>query len=149
MRRLIFAVALLSLAAPAAAAAHDRAPDRDADPALDQMARTLGDPARQEAMARALGTMAEVVLDLPLAPILGPLAEAAGEDPRRVDRDATLRKMSPGAGAVSRQIERQLPRAMGAMAGMSGALAGLLPQLREAAERLRDALPEADLAELP
>jgi hypothetical protein len=53
--------------------------------------------------------------------------------------------MSPGAGDVSRQIERQLPRAMGAMAGMSGALAGMLPQLREAAERMRDALP----AELP
>ena len=149
MRRLILAAAMLSLAAPAAAAA--AAPDhaRETDSALDQMARTMGDPARQAAMARALGTMAEVLLDLPLAPILGPLAEAAGEDPRRVDRDATLRKMSPGAGDLPRQIERRLPRAMGAMAGMSGALAGLLPQLREAAERLRDALPDADLAELP
>ena len=52
----------------------------------------------------------------------------------RPDPDATLRKMSPGAGEVSRQIERQLPRAMGAMAGMSGALAGMIPQLREAAD---------------
>lgn len=140
MRRLLLTLPLLALAAPAAA--------QDEDGRLDEMARTMGDPVRQQAMARALGTMAEVLLDLPLAPILGPLAEAAGEDPRRIDRDATLRKMSPGAGEVPRQIERQLPRAMGAMAGMSGALATMLPQLREAAERMRDALPDADLAEL-
>lgn len=136
MRRLILAAALLPLAAPAAAAE----PEGD----LDNMAQVLGDPARQEALAGALGTMAEVILDLPLAPIIGPLAEAAGEDPRDIDPDATLRKVSPGAGEVPRQIERQLPRAMGAMAGMSGAFAMMLPQLREAAERIREALP-ADL----
>lgn len=133
MRRLILAAALLPLAAPAVA--------QDTQGDLDAMARTMGDPVRQEAMARALGTMAEVLLDLPLAPILGPLAEAAGEDPRSVDPDATLRKVSPGAGEVPRQIERQLPRAMGAVAGMSGALASTLPALRDAAERMREALP--------
>lgn len=134
MRRLILAAALLPLAAPAAA-------QDSTEIAADRMARTLGDPARQEAMARAIGTMTEVLLDIPLAPIIGPIAEAAGEDPRNVDPDATLRKMSPGAGEVSRTIERELPRAMGAMAGMSGALASTLPALREAAERMRDALP--------
>jgi hypothetical protein len=133
MRRLILALPLLAIAAPAAA--------QDTEANLDRMARTMGDPVRQEAMARALGTMAEVLLDLPLAPILGPLAEAAGEDPRSVDPDATLRKVSPGASDVPRQIERQLPRAMGAMAGMSGAIASTLPALREAAERMREALP--------
>ena len=141
MRRLILAAALLPLAAPAYAA--------EPDPALDHMAKALGDPARQEALARALGAMAEVVLDLPLAPIVGPLAEAAGEDPRRIDPDATLRKMSPGAADVPRQIERQLPRAMGAVAGMSGAVAGLIPQLREMAERMREALPVDGPADLP
>lgn len=141
MRRLILAAALLPLAGPVMAS------DTEAD--LDHMTRAMGDPARQQAMARALGAMAEVLLDIPLAPIIGPLAEAAGEDPRSVDPDTTLRKMSPVAGNVPRQIERQLPRAMGAMAGMSGALAGMLPQLREAAERMRDALPARDLAELP
>ena len=141
MRRLILSLPLLALAAPAMA--QNTGTNTEAD--LDRMARAMGDPARQQAMAGALGAMAEVLLDIPLAPIIGPLAEAAGEDPRRVDPDATLRKMSPAAGEVPRQIERQLPRAMGAMAGMSGALAGMLPQLREAAERMRDALP----AELP
>jgi hypothetical protein len=141
MRRLILAAALLPLAAPAMA--QDGARD------LEGIERALGDPARQEALARAMAAMAEVLLDIPLAPIIGPLAEAAGEDPRRVDPDATLRKMSPVAGEVPRQIERQLPRAMSAMAGMSGALAAMLPQLREAAERMRDALPAADLAERP
>ena len=133
MRRLIFAAALLPLAVPAAA--------QDVEPELDTMTRAMGDPARQEAMARAIGTMTEVLLDLPLAPIIAPIAEAAGEDPRNVDPDTTLRKMSPGAGEVSRQIERELPRAMGAMASMSGAIARTLPALREAAERMREALP--------
>ena len=141
MRRLILAAALLPFAAPVFAA--------EPQPALDNVAKALGDPARQEAMARTVGAMAEVVLDMPLAPIMRPLAEAAGEDPRRVDPDATLRKMSPGAADVPRQIERELPRAMGAMAGMSGAIAGMIPQLREMAERLRDALPVDDLAQLP
>lgn len=141
MRRMILALPLLALAAPAVAQ------DTEAD--LDHMARTMGDPARQEAMARSVGAMAEVLLDMPLAPIMAPIAEAAGEDPRDIDPDATLRKLSPGAGEVSRQIERQLPRAMGAMAGMSGALTVMLPQLREAAERMRDALPAMDLAERP
>ena len=141
MRRLLLAAALLPLSAPVTAA--------EADRNLDRMARTLGDPARQQAMARAMGAVAEVLLDLPLAPIIGALAAAAGEDPRRVDPDATLRKMSPAAGEVPRQIERQLPRAMGAMAGTSGVFADLIPQLREASERMRDALPAGNLAELP
>ena len=136
MRRLILAAALLPLAAPAFAA--------QPEPELDHMAKALGDPARQEALARAVGAMAEVVLDMPLAPIMRPIAEAAGDNPRRVDPDATLRKISPGAADVPRQIERELPRAMGAMAGMSGAFADLIPQVRETVERLREALP-ADL----
>ena len=139
MRRLILALPLLAIASPALA-------QSDADAGLDRMAKTLGDPARQQALARAVGTMTDVLLDIPLAPILGPLAEAAGEDPRRIDRDATLRKMTPGAGDVSRQVETALPRAMGAMAGMSTVFADLLPQLRDAAERMRDVMPAGDLA---
>ena len=141
MRRLLLAAALFPLAVPAAAS--------DTERDLDQVSRALGDPARQEALARAMGAMAEVVLDMPLAPILGPIAEAAGEDPRSVDPDTTLRSVSPGAREVSRQIERQLPRAMGAAAGMSGAFAGLIPQLRETIERMRAALPATDYTELP
>lgn len=139
MRRLTLAFALLPLAAPAAAS--------DTERDLDRVARTMADPVRQETLARTIGAMAEVLLDLPLAPIMAPLAEAAGEDPRTVDPDATLRKISPAAGDVPRQIERQLPRAMDAMAGMSGAFAALLPQLREAADRVRTALPPGDLLE--
>lgn len=146
MRRLILAAALLASASIAPNIAHAAAP---VDPDLEAMARTLGDPARQQALARAMAAMSDVLLDIPLAPIIGPLAEAAGEDPRRIDRDATLRKMAPGAGDVSRQIERHLPRAMGAMAGMSTAIAGMLPQLRDIAERMREALPDDRLAEVP
>lgn len=146
MRRLILPALVFALAVPATAAPPIVASEQ-LEPALDDMARDLGDPARQQALARAVGAMADVVLDIPLAPILGPLAEAAGEDRRRVDPDATLRKVAPGAADAPRQIERQLPRAMASMAGMSGALAALLPTLRDAADRMRAALPAVDLGE--
>lgn len=142
MRRLIVPALLLSLAAPAAAGT---TPESE----LGRVAHAMGDPASQHAMARAIGAMAEAVLDLPLAPIMAPIAQAAGEDPRTIDPDATLRRMSPAAGDVPRLIERQLPAAMGAMAGMSGAAAALLPQLRAAVDRVRDAMPATELAELP
>ena len=133
MRRLILASALLPLAAPAAAGV----PDSD----LSHATEALGDPARQEALAQSLGVMAEVLLDLPLAPLMASVAEAAGEDPKTVDPDMTLRKMAPGAGEVPRAIERNLPRAMSAMAGMGDAISAVLPQLEAMAAQVVDALP--------
>lgn len=144
MRRLILVAPLLALGTTAHAATRGEAP---VDPAMAEMTRTLGDPVRQQAIAKAMGAMTDVMLDMPLAPILKPLAEAAGEDPRKVDRDATLRKMAPGAGSASRVVERTLPHAMDAMAGMGSALAQMLPQLREIADRMREAIPDALPAE--
>ena len=77
MRSLILALPLLALSAPA------MAQDTEAD--LDHMARTLGDPARQAALARA----------------------------------------------------------MGAMAGMAGGVSDMIPALREAARRMKDAVERA------
>lgn len=116
---------------------------------MERMADRLRDPATQEALASTMAVMAEVLLDLPLAPILEPLAEAAGEatgeDIGRVDPDATLRKMAPGSENLSDEIREKLPIAMGSMASMTGAMAKMVPALREMAERMKDALP-ADLA---
>lgn len=133
MRRFILAASLLPLSAPASAAMDNDAADRTLE--------ALGDPARQEALAKSLGVMAEVMLDLPLAPFLAPLAEAAGEKADAIDPDTTLRSMAPGASDIPRQIEKELPRAMGALAGMGGAIEALLPQLRAMAGQVRDALP--------
>ena len=75
MRCLILAAALLPIAAPAAA--------QNVEPELDRMARTMGDPVRQEAMARAIGTMTEVLsgqLEAGAPLVVG--TERAGAAPR-------------------------------------------------------------------
>lgn len=135
-------IALALVAAPAAAQRIDLPPAPEADTrALDRVADALSDPARQAELAGTLAVMAEILLDLPLAPMLEPLAEIAGNDAPRVDRDATLRKIAPGAGAVSGQIQDKLPKAMDSMASMSGAMASMMPALRDMAARLEKALP--------
>lgn len=150
MRPLILTAATLSLAALSApVAAQDALPD--AEPPLDEglensapldrMAERLSDPQRQAELAMTLSTLGEVLLDLPLAPLVEPLAEAMGEPAETVDPDMTLRRMAPGASEVPRQIERRLPQAMDSMARMSSGMAAMLPALREMAERLEQALP--------
>ena len=140
MRNNLIFLAGLALAAPAAAQDYD-APPPPPGAVADHIAHTLGDPARQQALARSLETMSDVILDMPLAPIARPLAEAAGQDPRSVDPDMTLRQMAPGAGAVSGAIRHDLPRAMDQMARMSDAIARLTPALQAAAREFADALP--------
>lgn len=141
MRNILIAITGLCLSAPALA--HDPEPLPPAAPgaAADDVARTLGDPVRQQALARTLSTMSDVILDMPLAPIARPLAEAAGQDPRAIDPDTTLRQMAPGAGEVSGAIRHDLPRAMDRMAQMSDAIARLAPALQAAAREFADALP--------
>ncbi|WP_375289150.1 hypothetical protein [Qipengyuania sp.] len=137
MRYPILLVALLPLASPALAQTSGSATGSD----LARAKQALTDPARQEALARSLGVMTEVLLDLPLAPLVAPLAEAAGEDREGIDPDMTLRKIAPDAGRIPQEIESNLPRAMTATAGMSEAVASALPQLEALARTLQQALP--------
>ena len=143
MRNTLIAITGLTLAAPALA--HDPEPLPPPPPpaaaSADRLAQAMGDPARQQALVRTLSTMSDVILDMPLAPIARPFAEAAGQDPRSVDPDMTLRQMAPGAGDVSGAIRHDLPRAMDRMAQMSDAIARLAPALQAAAREFADALP--------
>ena len=153
MRRHWLAVSLplALLAAPAAAQdAPELSPNEDE--VAERLSDTLSDPERQQKLALTARVLSEVLLDLPLAPLLQPLADVAGEladeDVPAIDPDTTLRRMAPGAGDMPERIERELPRAMDRLAGASDALATLLPVLRETAERLKDTLPR-DLADAP
>ncbi|GMM93599.1 hypothetical protein [Qipengyuania sp. MTN3-11] len=140
---LIAAVPLAAAAAPVAA--QDLYPAPSETESLEAMAETLSDPARQEELASTVAVMTEILLDLPLAPILEPMAEIAaettGEPIRLVDPDATLRKIAPGAGRISGEVQDKLPRAMDSVGAMSGAVARMVPALREMAQQLRDTLP--------
>ena len=150
MRRIILAATLplACLAAPALAQDSDPAPAARSE-TLDRMAKSLSDPARQAELAATLATLTEIVLDLPLAPLVEPLAEAVGEtagekvgEPvRRVDPDLTLRRLAPRSDDLARTIENRLPQTMDRLAGLTGSLAALVPVLRDMADQLETALP--------
>ncbi|NCP24980.1 MAG: hypothetical protein GW854_12660 [Erythrobacter sp.] len=164
MRKLLFSLPFLVLAAPLAAQAGASAdaqtdgaivlPDFDtpappAEAALDGLAERLSDPATQDEIAATVSVLSEILLDLPLAPLIEPLADATADVadlPRRpVDPDLTLRRMSPRAGEVAQRVARDLPRTMDRMADASDGIAALIPALRDAfrqiEERVEGSLP--------
>ena len=122
-----------------------------AEESLDRMGDALSDPVRQQELATSLAVVTEILLDLPLAPILDPLAQAAaqttGEPVRRIDPDTTLRRMAPDAGRVSAEIQDKLPRTMQGIGTMSGAVSRMMPALRDMAAQLRAAIPEQPVAD--
>ena len=111
------------------------------------MSQRLSDPRTQSEVAATVAVLSEVLLDLPLAPLIEPLAKAtadAADVPRRpVDPDLTLRRMSPRAGEVTQRVARELPRAMDRMADASDGIAALLPVLRDAVRRIEDRVGES------
>lgn len=109
----------------------------------EPLSRRLSDPATQDQMATSIAVLGEILLDLPLAPIVDPIAQAAGRAPGSVDPDLTLRKMNPEAGDVAARAATQLPRAMDAMAAMAGSIESLRPALRDMADRLEYGIAEA------
>jgi hypothetical protein len=140
MRPLIITATVVAAALSAPAFAQD-----DTEQAVARTAESLRDPVLQERMAAGMAAASEALLDVPLAPLARAVAEAAGEDPRVVDPNMTLRSVSPEASDVPAEIHDKLPRVMGAMAGMAGGMSAMIPALREMAERMRDAVDEAGL----
>ena len=112
---------------------------------MEQMAKTLSDPERQQQIVSTLTVLSEVMLDMPLAPLLEPLnraaSEATGEEPREIDPDMTLRSAAPNAEELPQQIEQRLPEAMNQLAAMSDSFAAFLPALVAMGEQLKDRLP--------
>lgn len=150
MRRIPFAAvitpAALSVALLATpVAAHEIAPPDQAN-GLAELSETLSDPAKQQQIANTLAVLSEVILDLPLAPIVEPLSRAAGditgEEAEPVDPNMTLRRMRPEVSDLPAEITDKVPQAMNGMAAMSESLSALLPALRTMAEQLKTALPD-------
>ena len=101
----------------------------------------LSDPAMQDQLASTVAVLGEIMLDLPLAPIVEPIARATGSG--SVDPDMTLRRMNPGASEATARAARELPRAMDAMASMAGSIEAMRPALRDMADRLSYGIEEA------
>lgn len=153
--RILALCAAAALAVPASAGASEPAPLPEYEFGYDEpppapeiayeepLSQRLADPAVQNELATTVAVLGEILLDMPLAPIVEPMAEIAGRDPGSVDPDLTLRKMNPEASDVPARIAQGLPRAMGAMASMAGSLEAMRPALREMAERLEYGLEQA------
>lgn len=155
--RILALPAALFVALPAAAQAQlppehpaERPPEHPVAPAdgavhagEPPLSQQLRDPAMQESLAATVAVLGEVLLDLPLAPIVEPMAEAAGRDPASVDPDLTLRKMRPDAGEIPARAAQELPRALDRAAAMAGTVETVRPILADMAGRLMEALEEA------
>lgn len=152
--RILALCAAAALAFPAAASASEPAPPPDFElydaplyaPEVEYeepLSQRLADPVVQNELASTVAVLGEILLDMPLAPIVEPMAEIAGRDPGSVDPDLTLRKMRPEASDVPARVARDLPRAMGAMASMADSLEAMRPALREMAERLEFGIDQA------
>lgn len=143
MRKLIIVAAAFAAAAPLPALAQDAPADENVEDSAARISERLSDPVTQERLSQSLAVMSEVLLDLPLAPLLRAAAEMAGENPEAVDPDLTLRQVSPEAERVPQEITDKLPRMMGAMAGMAEGFGAMMPALREMAARMGEAIEQA------
>ena len=148
MRRLVaIALPLALVSGPALAQpAPEEAPVETE--AFDRMAEKLSDPEMQRTLAAGLAMMSDVLLDMPLAPVIAPLAEATGQDISDIPPDASLRDLAPESGDIARRIERDMPRAMDRMADMSAAFAAMMPALADMAKTMEGAMADA-VGELP
>jgi len=139
-------VACIALA-PASAFAQEDPGAQDDPGALDDAGRVaagkLSDPAMQMAAAAAMAAMAETILDMDIGPLTRAMdAAGGGRAVGDLPRDAKLRDLAgPDAERLPRTIARNVPKAMGSAGEMAGALEDMMPQLRETARKLKDAIP--------
>ena len=144
---LAFALPALALAAPLPLAAQSAdEPVTEEQESLSDMTDKLSDPQNQQQAAMMLRAMSEVLLDMPVAPMMNAMREAGrdmgGEDMPEVAPDTTLRSMAPDAARVPEEIERNVPRAMEAMSKMAGAMETMMPALRDMARQMKERLPQ-------
>ncbi len=136
---LLSAMLAASLLAPAPAMARDNG--------LHQISEKLSDPRLQHSLAAALAALSEAMLDMKMAPFaqaMDQMGNIGGDKhrTRHIDPDMTLRDMAGADAAhLPQEIDRRLPQMMGAMAGMSHAMEGMLPQLEAMAGRMKNVLP--------
>lgn len=104
--------------------------------------KQLGDPQVQFAASAALAAMVEAVLDMNIGPFARAARTMGGGAMADLPDDARLRDLAgPDADDISGDVARNVPRAMGSAAEMAGAIDGMMPQFKEMARRMKDAIP--------
>lgn len=136
----VVALAGATLGSPAFARNSDGVNDRDIDRAVARMQ----DPATQTAIANAVGSLTEALMQLKVAPFINAV-NAADPDHRHdeVPADATLAELAGRDGDdMAHDARTQTMVATRAMGSMAGAFAQMLPQLeamaRDVEAQVRD-----------
>jgi hypothetical protein len=149
MRSVLRAVGPVSLAVVAIMAP---APAMAREQSIAQAAERLSDPRMQGAIAGMLAAMTEAMMGMKMAPFakaMDSMGVSMGRDDgdadhasRSIDPDATLGDMmGPEARRMPQELSARVPQMMDGMAGMAGAMEQMMPQLKEMAERMKDAMP--------
>jgi len=131
-RAVLFAAVATVALAPVPALAGER------ESGLSEMSARLADPELQGAIAGMLGALSNAMLAMKVAPI-AKAAEAMGDRKlaRRIGPDTSLRDLAGrDSTRMQRELDEKLPRAMTAMAGMTGAMEAMLPQLEAMARQM-------------
>ena len=140
MRSLSLLAATSLAFAPLAASAQEV--DRPVD--TSELTEKLTDPEFQAQMAEAMGAMGEVLLDMPVGPLVEAAEKMAGEPVADIDPDATVRDLAgDDAERVTDEVAEKLPHMMDAMAGMAEGLQAMLPALEAMAERMKESFDRA------
>ena len=138
--RTILTAAMLSTTMLSAPVLAQERPGGEAAGQAEEIAGRLHDPATQLMVAAAIAAMSEAVLDTSIEPIVRAM-RAAGADPD-LPRDARVRDLAgPDAERARDRAVGQVPRAMGRMGEMAGAIGDMMPELAAMARRMKDAVP--------
>ncbi|MFM9853084.1 MAG: hypothetical protein ACKVOJ_09795 [Sphingomonadaceae bacterium] len=136
MRSVLMAIIALSFATPVVAAPANA--ERD----MQDVAKTLNDPATQEAMSGALGAMMAALLDMRIDGIAKALEPMNGGK-RIVLPGKTVRELATRDDPnFERKMKTNTRAMMGSMGAMASALATIIPQFEAAARKMEEALPK-------
>lgn len=136
------AAALALILAPTAAEAREGR--SEAQRGLAEMSDRLNDPDMQRSMVGMLSALTDAMMSMRMEPFAR-AAEKMGAPGSmgHIGRNTTLRDVAgPDAARMQRNMRDKLPQAMSAMAGMTGALEGMLPELEAMGKRMQETMGE-------
>ncbi|MXO89229.1 hypothetical protein [Pontixanthobacter aquaemixtae] len=110
-----------------------------AEPALDELTDKLSDPVEQDKMASMVDAMGEVLLQMPVGPLLDAAAKLPGADMPEMDRDATMRDLAgPDADELPGQLSSKVPMMMGMLSEMIKGLDAMRPALEDMGKQMQE-----------
>lgn len=131
--------AALVVASPVSLAAQEVASESESRVA--NLSDRLSDPAEQERIAGMVDAMGEILLAMPVGPLMEALSEATGEDGPDIDRNATVRDLAgPRADRLPAEIANKVPPMMGMMGAMARSMDAMRPMLDAMRQSLREGI---------